>query len=171
MPKSVAVVMGSDSDLPIMEKGLDILDELLVPYEVHVASAHRTPERAIAVAAGAKARGVGVIISGAGGAAHLGGVLAAHTTIPVLGVPIDNSPLRGFDALLATVQMPAGIPVAAMAIGTAGAQNAALMACAILALSDDGLSARLDEYRKKMSQKVDEKDLAIKARRQSKASL
>lgn len=170
MPKVVAVVMGSDSDLPIMEKALDILDELLVPYEIHIASAHRTPERAIAVAAGAKSRDVGVIISGAGGAAHLGGVLAAHTTVPVLGVPIETTPLRGIDALLATVQMPGGIPVAAMAIGAAGAHNAALMACAILSLSDEALAARLDDYRKKMSQKVDEKDAAIKARRRPKAS-
>src|SRR5688572_32641828 len=114
MAKAVAVVMGSDSDFPMMEKALDILDELMVPFEVHVASAHRTPERAIEIATGARKRNVGVIISGAGGAAHLGGVLAAHTTVPVLGVPIEAPPLRGFDALMATVQMPAGVPVAAM---------------------------------------------------------
>jgi phosphoribosylamine---glycine ligase len=168
MLKSVAVVMGSDSDFPMMEKALDILDELMVPFEVHVASAHRTPERAMEIATGAKKRNVGVIISGAGGAAHLGGVLAAHTTIPVLGVPIEATPLRGFDALMATVQMPAGVPVAAMAVGNAGAHNAALFACAILALNDEALSLRLDEYRKRMALKVDEKDAIVKAKRKSK---
>lgn len=170
MAKSVAVVMGSDSDLPVMEKALDILDELGVAYEVHVASAHRTPERAVEIARGARERGVGVLISGAGGAAHLGGVLAAHTTLPVLGVPIETTPLRGFDALLATVQMPAGVPVAAMAVGAAGAKNAALFACAILALEDQELATRLEAYREKMAKSVEEKDALVKARRQARAT-
>jgi phosphoribosylaminoimidazole carboxylase PurE protein len=171
MPKSVAVVMGSDSDLPVMEKALDVLDELGVPFEVHVASAHRTPERAVEVAQGARGRGVGVIISGAGGAAHLGGVLAAHTTLPVVGVPIETTPLRGFDALLATVQMPGGVPVASMAVGAAGAQNAALFACAILALGDEALAQRLEDYRRNMAKKVEERDAQVKSKRKSKAPL
>ena len=135
----VSVVMGSDSDLPIMQEAITILDAFGVPNELYLTSAHRAPVRTTAYAVGAAARGVRIIIAGAGAAAHLAGVIASQTTLPVIGVPIDATSLGGLDALLATLQMPGGIPVATMAIGKAGAKNAALMAARILALTDQTL--------------------------------
>lgn len=153
----VGIIMGSDSDLPIMMAAVDFLKKMGVAYEITVASAHRTPARAAEFAETARARGVQVIIAGAGMAAHLAGVLAAHTTIPVIGVPIDSSSLKGLDALLATVQMPPGIPVATMAIGRAGAKNGAILACQILAVSDEALAAKLTDFKAEMAAEVDEK--------------
>ena len=141
--KKVGIVMGSASDLPVVKKAIDVLTSMEVPFEVHVYSAHRTPEEATAFAANAKANGFGVIIAAAGMAAHLAGVLASKTTLPVIGIPCKSSNLDGLDALLATVQMPTGIPVATVAID--GAANAALIACQILALADETLSKKLEE--------------------------
>lgn len=153
----VGIVMGSDSDLPVMKAAADFLDTMGVPWEMTVASAHRTPERAAHWAKTAQERGLRIIIAGAGMAAHLAGVIAAHTDLPVIGVPLDASPLQGMDALLSTVQMPPGIPVATMAIGKAGSRNAAVLAVRILALNDPGLAARLVEFRQEMVQEVEEK--------------
>jgi phosphoribosylamine--glycine ligase len=152
----VGIIMGSDSDLPIMMAAVDFLKKMGVAYEITVASAHRTPARAAEFAETARARGVKVIIAGAGMAAHLAGVLAAHTTIPVIGVPIDSSSLKGLDSLLATVQMPPGIPVATMAIGRAGAKNGAILACQILAVSDEAMAAKLTDFKAEMAAEVDE---------------
>ena len=151
----VAIIMGSASDWGTMQQAARLLDELGLSYEAHVISAHRTPDRAFDFAATARQRGFGAIIAGAGGAAHLPGVLAAKTTLPVIGVPIDSSALKGLDALLAIVQMPAGIPVATMAIGAAGAQNAALTAAAIFAVHDAAVAEQLDRYRQRMREKVE----------------
>lgn len=148
----VAIIMGSTSDWGIMQAAAETLKEFGVENEVHVISAHRTPDLAADFAKNAKANGYGVIIAAAGGAAHLGGVLAAMTTLPVIGVPIKSKALGGIDSLLSIVQMPSGIPVATMAID--GAKNAALYAIHILALSDAALSAKLDEFRRKQTQKV-----------------
>ena len=153
----VGIVMGSDSDLPIMEVAAEFLEKMGVACEMTVASAHRTPDRAALWAKTACERGLQVIIAGAGMAAHLAGVIAAHTDLPVIGVPLDASPLHGMDALLATVQMPPGIPVATMAIGKAGAKNAAVLAVRILALNDSRLAARLIEFRQEMVKEVEEK--------------
>lgn len=153
----VGIIMGSDSDLPVMTTAVDFLKKMGVGYEITVASAHRTPARAAEFAETARQRGVGVIIAGAGMAAHLAGVLAAHTTVPVIGVPIDSSSLKGMDALLATVQMPPGIPVATMAIGKAGAKNGAILACQILSLADEGLAQKLQDFKAEMAAQVDEK--------------
>jgi len=153
----VSIVMGSDSDLPVMEVAVETLKGFGVPYEITVASAHRTPERAAELASTARERGVKVIIAAAGMAAHLAGVLAAHTTLPVIGVPVDASSLKGLDALLSTVQMPPGIPVATMAIGKAGAKNAAIFAVQILSTSDQALAAKLAEMKATMAQAVEEK--------------
>ena len=141
MSKKVAIIMGSDSDLPIVKGAVDKLKEFNVPFEVHVMSAHRTPNEAAQFAANAASNGFGVIISAAGKAAHLGGVLAAHTILPVIGLPIKSSTLDGLDALLSTVQMPSGIPVATVAID--GAANAAILAVEMLALSDNVLAKKL----------------------------
>ena len=157
----VGIVMGSDSDLPVMKAAADFLREIGIGCEMTVASAHRTPGRAAEYAASARSRGLKVIIAGAGMAAHLAGVLAAHTTLPVIGVPIDASPLNGLDALLSTVQMPPGIPVATMAIGKAGAKNAAILASQILAVADDGLAGKLQEFKEEMARQVEEKARAI----------
>ena len=154
--KKVAVIMGSDSDLPVVEKAIRQLRELEIPVEAHVMSAHRTPEAACAFAASAREKGFGAIIAAAGKAAHLAGVLAAHTTLPVIGIPIKSSTLDGLDALLATVQMPGGIPVATVAID--GAQNAALLAAQMLAIGDAALAAKLDAMRQEMTRSVLEKD-------------
>ena len=143
--KKVGIVMGSASDLPIVKKAIDVLTFMDVPFEVHVYSAHRTPVEATEFAASARENGFGVIIAAAGMAAHLAGVLASKTTLPVIGIPCKSSNLDGLDALLATVQMPTGIPVATVAID--GAANAALIACQILALSDDILAKKLEEKR------------------------
>ena len=160
--KKVAVIMGSDSDLPVVEKAVDTLRQFGVPCEVHVYSAHRTPEEARAFAAGARDSGVGVIIAAAGKAAHLAGALAANTTLPVIGIPIKSSTLDGIDALLSTVQMPSGIPVATVAID--GAVNAALLSMEILAVEDGELARRLEEKRRADSQGVLAKNAAVEAK-------
>ena len=157
--KKVGIVMGSASDLPVVKKAIDVLTSMEVPFEVHVYSAHRTPEEATAFAANAKANGFGVIIAAAGMAAHLAGVLASKTTLPVIGIPCKSSNLDGLDALLATVQMPTGIPVATVAID--GAANAALIACQILALADETLSKKLEEKREADKNTVLEKNKEI----------
>lgn len=148
--KSVAIVMGSGSDRPVMEEAEKILKEFKIPFEVKVTSAHRTPENTMEYAKTLEERGIQVVIAGAGAAAHLAGTIAAWTILPVIGVPIDSSPLKGFDALLSTVQMPGGIPVASMAIGKAGAKNAAIFAAEILSLSDPNIKKRLKKYRADM---------------------
>ena len=150
----VGILMGSKSDWPTLQETARTLQALQVPFEAHVASAHRTPDKVLAFCAGAEARGLKVIIAGAGGAAHLAGVCAGQTLLPVLGVPMRGWALDGMDALLATVQMPAGIPVGTLAIGKAGAVNAALLAAAILALSDPALRARLAAYRKAQTERA-----------------
>ena len=157
--KKVAVIMGSDSDFPIVSGSVKTLNEYGVPFEVHIMSAHRTPEQAAEFSANARKNGFGVIIAAAGKAAHLAGVLAAHTTIPVIGIPVKSSTLDGLDALLATVQMPKGIPVATVAID--GADNAAILAVQMLALSDDTLAEKLAEDKIKMKDGVAKKDKAI----------
>ncbi len=157
----VGIVMGSDSDLPTMQAAATFLQGMAVPYEITVASAHRSPERAVQWAESAHKRGIKVIIAGAGMAAHLAGVLSAHTDIPVIGVPLEASSLQGLDALLSTVQMPPGIPVATMGIGKAGAKNAAVLAVRILALTDGKLSEKLKKYRESMAKEVEEKARAI----------
>jgi phosphoribosylamine--glycine ligase len=156
-PAKVGIVMGSDSDYTVMKAAADALKKFDIPYEITVASAHRTPAKAAEFASGAKDRGVAVIIAGAGHAAHLAGAMAAHTTLPIIGVPIDSSALSGFDALLSTVQMPPGIPVATVAVGKPGATNAGILAAQILALSDPDLSAKLDAYKQEMADKVEQK--------------
>jgi len=143
----VGILMGSESDRPRMEGASQVLEELGVAHEVHVMSAHRTPDQVAAYAAGAADRGMRVLIAGAGMAAHLAGAVAARTILPVIGVPLDGSPLLGLDALLATVQMPPGVPVATVAVGKAGAKNAGYLAAQILALGDPALAARLRERR------------------------
>ena len=160
--KRVAVIMGSDSDLPVVEKAVSTLKEYGVPCEVHVFSAHRTPAQAKAFAASARDEGFGVIIAAAGKAAHLAGAIAASTTLPVIGLPIKSSTLDGLDALLSTVQMPAGIPVATVAID--GAVNAALLSIQILSLEDRELARELSEARKKAAEKVLQKDQKISER-------
>jgi phosphoribosylamine--glycine ligase len=162
----VGIVMGSDSDLDIMKQAADALTEFGIDYEITVASAHRSPERAARFAAEAKGRGIRVIIAGAGHAAHLAGVLAAHTILPVIGVPIDSSALQGLDALLATVQMPPGIPVATVAIGKPGARNAGILAAQILALGNAAIAERLADNKVQMAQKVEEKARKVEAYRQ-----
>lgn len=154
--KKVAVIMGSDSDLPVVQKCLDQLKKFGIPSEAHVFSAHRTPALVEKFASSAKDNGFGVIIAAAGKAAHLGGVIAAYTTLPVIGIPIKSSTMDGLDSLLSMVQMPGGIPVATVAID--GAQNAAILAAQILALSDDTLVAKLDDFKKDMESGVEAKD-------------
>jgi len=155
----VSIVMGSDSDLLVMKKAASILTEFQVPHELFLTSAHRSPERTSLFAGKAAGRGIRVVIVGAGMAAHLAGVIASQTPLPVIGVPLDSSasPLNGIDALLSTVQMPGGVPVATMAIGEAGAKNAALMAVRILALENEGLRRKLDGYAKKMAENIEKK--------------
>ena len=160
--KKVAVIMGSDSDLPVVEKAMDTLQEYGVPFEVHVYSAHRTPVEAKEFAVNARANGFGAIIAAAGKAAHLAGAMAANSTLPVIGIPVKSSTLDGLDALLSTVQMPSGLPVATVAID--GAANAALLAIQILAVSDDALAEKLDAARQAGAAKVLEKDAAIAAK-------
>lgn len=161
MSPQVLIVMGSDSDLPVMDEAAKILKEFGVSYEKRISSAHRAPRKTAALASEAAGRGVKVIIAGAGMAAHLAGVIAAETTLPVIGVPIGGGPLNGVDALYAMVQMPGGIPVATMAIGKAGAKNAGLQAVAILSLVDGTLSEKLVSYRARMAQDVEDKDAAV----------
>ena len=150
----VAVLMGSQSDLEIVQSGLAVLSELAVPFEVRVLSAHRTPDAVREFAAAARGRGIRVIIAAAGGAAHLAGVIAGQCPLPVIGIPMESRALGGLDSLLSTVQMPAGIPVATMAIGKAGAANAALFAASILALTEPATARALDDYRKRQTEKV-----------------
>jgi len=149
--------MGSDSDLPVMQETFEVLTNFGIPAEITVASAHRSPQRVSEYARSARQRGLKVLIAGAGGAAHLAGVLAAETTLPVIGVPIASSPLTGWDALLSTVQMPAGVPVATVAVGKAGARNAAILAVQILAVADQNLQERLEHYKEELAEKVAEK--------------
>ena len=157
--KKVGIIMGSDSDLPILRKAMDILESLGIPYECHIYSAHRTPEEARQFALNARANGFGAIIAAAGMAAHLAGAIAANTTLPVIGIPCKSTCLDGIDALLSTVMMPSGIPVATVAIN--GGVNAALLCAQILAVSDAELAARLDAKRAADSAKVLEKDAAL----------
>jgi phosphoribosylaminoimidazole carboxylase PurE protein len=154
MKPKVLIIMGSDSDLPIMEETEKALKEFKIPYDITIASAHRSPKRTVKLAMEAEKRGIEVIIAGAGAAAHLAGVIAAHTILPVIGVPIDSSPLKGVDALFSTVQMPPGIPVAAMAIGKAGAKNAAILAAQILRTKNPYLAKTLRAYKTKMAKEV-----------------
>lgn len=161
---TVALLMGSDSDLPRLEPCLAELRALEIPCEVRVLSAHRTPGPLISFVEAAPARGIRVFICAAGGAAHLAGVVAAHTDLPVLGIPMDNPPLGGLDALLSTVQMPGGVPVAALGAGAGGPVNAALFAARILALSDTALAERLTRHRRAQSEKVIAKDRALQAK-------
>ncbi len=159
--KKAAVIMGSDSDFPVVKKAIKVLKEFGIPVETHVYSAHRTPEQACGFAAKARDNGFGVIIAAAGKAAHLAGVLAAHTTLPVIGIPIKSSTLDGLDALLATVQMPKGIPVATVAID--GAENAAYLAAQILSLSDEKTADKLADMKKEMTEEVLKKDESIQS--------
>ena len=160
--KKIGIVMGSDSDLPIVQKAIDTLTEYGVPFEVHVYSAHRTPVESKEFASSARANGFGAIIAAAGMAAHLAGAIAANTTLPVIGIPVQSKNLGGMDALLSTVQMPTGIPVATVAID--GAANAALLAIQILAIEDSNLSKKLDEIRAKGAEKVLAKNAEIAAK-------
>jgi len=154
----VAIVMGSDSDLPIMLEGAKILKQLKISHQVRILSAHRTPAATKEFAQGARKNGIKVIIAGAGGAAHLAGVIASHTTLPVIGVPIETKSLKGLDSLLSTAQMPSGIPVASMAIGKAGAKNAALFAAEILSVKDAAVAKKLKTQRSKQARTVRLKD-------------
>lgn len=156
-PPRIAIIMGSQSDWPTMVKAADMLDALGVPYDARIISAHRTPDRMVEFAKSARSDGFKVIIAGAGGAAHLPGMVASMTPLPVLGVPVQSKALSGQDSLLSIVQMPAGIPVGTLAIGPAGAANAGLMAAAILALNDDALAQRLDDWRAANSAKIAER--------------
>lgn len=158
----VGILMGSDSDLEVIRETEKRLDQFGIAYETRILSAHRTPEKAAAYAATAEQRGLEVIIAGAGAAAHLAGAMAANTTLPVIGIPIDSSSLKGLDALLATVQMPAGIPVATMAIGKAGAANAGILAAQIIARKDPKVAAKLIEFKKEMAAGVEDKDRKLR---------
>lgn len=162
MSKKVAVIMGSDSDFPVVSPAIKRLKSFGIPVEVRVMSAHRTPDAAAEFSKNAKAEGYGVIIAAAGKAAHLGGVLAAHTTLPVIGIPVKSSTLDGLDALLATVQMPSGIPVATVAID--GADNAAILAAQMLALSDESIAAQLEQMKIDMEKGVAAKNEALQAK-------
>ncbi len=161
---SVALLMGSDSDFARLESCVNTLRELDIPVEARVLSAHRTPHQVVEFVESAPGRGIRVFICAAGGAAHLAGVVSAHTDLPVIGIPMDNPPLGGLDALLATVQMPGGIPVASVAVGGGGPTNAALFAARILGVSDEGLARRLAEFRASQVDKVQKKDAALQAK-------
>ena len=152
---SVLILMGSDSDAPIMQAAVDVLREFQIPCEMTVASAHRSPERVMRLVTEAPGRGVKVFIVGAGAAAHLAGVVAAHSTLPVIGVPIDSSALKGLDALLSTVQMPPGVPVATVSIGKPGATNAGVLAAQIIGVGDRAMAGRVAAYKKKLAEKVE----------------
>jgi phosphoribosylamine--glycine ligase len=160
----VGIVMGSDSDLPVMAECARVLEVYEIPYDIKVLSAHRSPEHATRFAREAERRGFRVLIAGAGGSAHLAGVVAAHTTLPVIGVPIASSPLGGFDSLLSTVQMPPGIPVATVGVGSMGAKNAGHLAAAILALGDTALRRKIATNRERMEQEVLEKSKGLPRR-------
>ena len=162
----VGILMGSDSDLEVMREAEKRLDAFGIPYETRIMSAHRTPEKAAEYAATAEQRGLQVIICGAGAAAHLAGAIAANTTLPVIGIPIDSSSLKGLDALLATVQMPTGIPVGTMAIGKAGAANAGIFAAQIVARKSVDVAAKLSQAKKEMAAGVEERDRKLQSERQ-----
>ncbi|HMK21313.1 MAG TPA: 5-(carboxyamino)imidazole ribonucleotide mutase [Terriglobales bacterium] len=161
----VSIVMGSDSDLEIMREAGKALEDFGIEYEIDVTSAHRSPDRTADFARKAAGRGIRVIIAGAGGAAHLAGVIAAHTTLPVIGVPIPSTSLQGMDSLLATVQMPAGIPVATVAIGKPGATNAGILAAQMIALAEASVGKKLDAHKEKLARGVEEKSNKLKAAR------
>jgi len=156
LPK-VGIVMGSDSDLDVMKEAAAILKKFDIPYQMTVASAHRSPQRAMEFASNAQKHGIKVIIAGAGHAAHLAGVMAAHTILPVIGIPIDSSCLQGLDSLLSTVQMPPGIPVATVSIGKSGGRNAGILAAQMLAISDPELAKKLESFKKEMADQVEQK--------------
>lgn len=158
----VAIVLGSDSDYPVIQDMIRILQEFEIPHEITISSAHRSPDRTHRYAVTLEDRGIQVVIACAGAAAHLAGVLASHTILPVIGVPIDSSPLMGMDALLSTSMMPAGVPVATMGIGKSGASNAAILAAQILARGNADMADRLREYKKKLADKVEERDRELK---------
>ena len=157
--KKVAIIMGSDSDLPVVEKAIDVFKQYQVPFEVHIYSAHRTPDKTRDFAVNARKNNIGVIIAAAGKAAHLAGAIAANTTLPVIGIPIKSSTLEGLDALLSTVQMPSGVPVATVAID--GAQNSAILAIQMLAIEDETLAQKLQKSKEENEQKILEKDSKI----------
>ena len=162
-PPKVGILMGSDSDLEVMREAEKRLDSYGIAYETRIMSAHRTPGKAAEYAATARQRGLEVIICGAGAAAHLAGAIAANTTLPVIGIPIDASSLKGLDSLLATVQMPAGIPVATMAIGKAGAANAGIFAAQIVGRKDNAVAAKLEQFKKEMAAGVEERDRKLQS--------
>ena len=151
---TISIIMGSQSDWETMKHAADMLDELKIPYETRIVSAHRTPERMVSFAKNARGNGVKVIIAGAGGAAHLPGMVASLTTLPVLGVPVESKTLKGLDSLLSIAQMPGGVPVGTLAIGKAGAKNAALLAAQILSVTDAKIEAKLEKFRKTQTRKV-----------------
>ena len=159
----IGILMGSDSDLPIMQEAAAMLQEFGLEYEMTIASAHRTPKKVMEYSQSAEKRGIKVIIAGAGWAAHLAGVIASQTTLPVIGVPIDSSPLKGLDALLATAQMPSGVPVATMSLGKAGAKNAGVFAAQIIAVSDVKIANRLKVFKVEMEREVEEKAKRVTA--------
>jgi len=163
-PKSVLILIGSDSDLSTMEEATLALKRFQISYEIHIASAHRTPQKVKQLVQPAQERGFGVIIAGAGMSAHLAGFAAAHSTLPVIGVPLASGMLAGIDALLSTVQMPKGMPVATLGIGLAGAYNAGLLATQILAIQDNKLQKMLEAYREELSQKVEQKDSELQSK-------
>ena len=160
---TISIIMGSKSDLPSLKGAFDVLKDFGISCEAHIISAHRTPDAAADFAKNAESKGIKVIICAAGMAAHLAGVIAAHTTLPVIGIPMASTPFNGMDALLAMVQMPPGIPVATVTAGSAGAKNAALLAISMLALSDESLNAKLKAFRKAQTEKVLADDAALQA--------
>lgn len=162
MKPRVLIIMGSDSDESVMEGSGEMLKKFGIPFMRTIASAHRTPARAIKIASDAEKKGIEVIIAGAGMAAHLAGIIAAHTIIPVIGVPIDSSPLKGLDSLLSTVQMPPGVPVAGMSIGRPGAKNAAIFAAQIIGRKDPEIAKKLKDYKKELSKEVERKAKSLK---------
>ena len=161
----VAIVLGSDSDFPVIQGMIKILEDFGIAYELTISSAHRSPDRTQRYASSLEERGIQVVIACAGAAAHLAGVIAAHTILPVIGVPIDSSPLKGLDALLSTSMMPAGVPVATMGIGKAGANNAAVLAIQILARNDPSLAENLHKYKTGLADRVEQKDRELKKER------
>jgi len=158
---TVSVIMGSDSDLPVMKGAIDVLDKFGIPHEVKVLSAHRSPKEVKNFAENARRNSIEVIIAGAGGAAHLAGVIASLTTLPVIGVPMETKHLKGIDSLFSTVQMPSGIPVATMAIGSAGAKNAGILAAQILALNNKALEKKLDMHKKELISEIKRKNKSL----------
>lgn len=154
----IAVIMGSDSDLPVMGEATKVLKDYKIPFEVKILSAHRSPDDVMRFSKSARSKGIKIIIAGAGGAAHLAGVVASHTTLPVIGVPMETKELKGIDSLFSTVQMPSGVPVATMSIGKAGAKNAAILACEILSLEDKAIEKKLAAFKKELAEAVRKKN-------------